>query len=61
MVSHTWFLIRLLHRYTLVSTYPVKVFSREQADLTLEDGGLAPQAALFVRPEEEEAAAAVQS
>lgn len=39
-------------KYNLVSSYPRKIFAREEADLTLEEAGLAPQAALFVQPEE---------
>ena len=40
-------------RYNLVSSYPRKVFgSDEDGVMSLEEAGLAPQAALFVQPEE---------
>jgi FAS-associated factor 2 len=58
-------------RYTLVSSYPRKVFSRDgEADdaaaavsdsVSLQDAGLVPQAALFVQPEECPAAGATAS
>ncbi|GAX73327.1 hypothetical protein CEUSTIGMA_g781.t1 [Chlamydomonas eustigma] len=43
-------------RYNLVSSYPKRTFNNEgaEAGITLFEAGLAPQAALFVQPEEED-------
>ncbi|KAG1676923.1 hypothetical protein FOA52_014799 [Chlamydomonas sp. UWO 241] len=38
--------------FTLVCSYPRRVFTRADGGISLQDAGMAPQAALFVQPEE---------
>jgi FAS-associated factor 2 len=37
--------------YSIISSFPRRVFTRQEAGLGLKEAGIAPQAALFVQPE----------